>query len=100
MKNGRCKFHGGLSTGQRTPEGLERSRAHWKHGAYSRQTRALLRETRRRWRELLALLGVESLQETWAQKGLRRVAYSGSRYGGVNATVAVTVTACGTSSMR
>ena len=25
MKNGRCKFHGGLSTGPRTPEGLERS---------------------------------------------------------------------------
>jgi len=57
MKNGRCKFHGGLSTSTRTPEGLERSRrARWIHGGYSLQTRALLRENRRRWRELLALL--------------------------------------------
>ncbi len=33
MPNGRCKLHGGKSTGPRTPEGLERSRrANWKHG--------------------------------------------------------------------
>jgi hypothetical protein len=44
MKNGRCKFHGGMSTGPRTPEGLERSRrTRWKHGAYSRETKAILR---------------------------------------------------------
>ena len=31
MKNGRCRLHGGLSTGPRTPAGLERSRrARWK----------------------------------------------------------------------
>jgi hypothetical protein len=31
MPNGRCKDHGGKSTGPRTPEGLERSRrANWK----------------------------------------------------------------------
>ena len=30
MPNGRCKVHGGKSTGPRTPEGLERSRrANW-----------------------------------------------------------------------
>lgn len=44
MKNGRCRMHGGLSTGPRTPEGLERSRrARWKHGrrsAAARLTRA------------------------------------------------------------
>ena len=35
MPNGRCKFHGGKSTGPRTPEGLERSRrANWKHGSH------------------------------------------------------------------
>jgi len=45
MKKGRCKFHGGLSTGPRTPEGLERSRrARWKHGAYSQETKPMLRE--------------------------------------------------------
>jgi hypothetical protein len=57
MRNGRCRMHGGMSTGPRTPEGLERSRrARWKHGVYSRETKAILRESRRQWRELLALL--------------------------------------------
>jgi hypothetical protein len=57
MANGRCRMHGGLSTGPKTAAGLERSRrARWKHGAYSRETRAILAESRRRWRELLALL--------------------------------------------
>jgi hypothetical protein len=33
MKNGRCRLHGGLSTGARTPEGIERiRRAVTKHG--------------------------------------------------------------------
>ena len=37
MKNGRCRMHGGKSTGPRTPEGRERSRrANWKHGRYIR----------------------------------------------------------------
>jgi len=36
MANGRCRMHGGKSTGPRTPEGLERSRkANWKHGKFS-----------------------------------------------------------------
>src|SRR5215831_21317307 len=40
MPNGRCKLHGGKSTGPRTPEGLERSRrANWKHGN-SREAKA------------------------------------------------------------
>lgn len=38
MANGRCRLHGGKSTGPRTREGLERSRkARWKHGDYSQQ---------------------------------------------------------------
>lgn len=40
MKNGRCRMHGGKSTGPRTAEGRERSRlANTKHGRYSRETR-------------------------------------------------------------
>jgi hypothetical protein len=40
MKNGRCRMHGGLSTGPRTAEGLARSRrANWKHGRYSAEAR-------------------------------------------------------------
>ena len=35
MRNGRCRMHGGLSTGPRTLEGLERMRtAKTVHGAY------------------------------------------------------------------
>jgi hypothetical protein len=41
MLNGRCKLHGGKSTGPRTPQGLERSmRANWKHGHFSREAKA------------------------------------------------------------
>lgn len=44
MANGRCRMHGGKSTGPRTPEGLERSRkANWKHGYYSAESIAMRR---------------------------------------------------------
>ena len=62
MANGRCRMHGGLSTGPRTAEGIERIRlALTKHGRYSqaalaerRQVQALLRdawETLRQFRK-------------------------------------------------
>jgi len=42
MANGRCRMHGGLSTGPRTPEGRERCRrARLTHGGYSAHVRAL-----------------------------------------------------------
>lgn len=38
MKNGRCRLHGGKSTGPKTPEGIERIRAaHLKHGEYTKK---------------------------------------------------------------
>ena len=54
MPNGRCRLHGGLSTGPKTPEGIERiRRALTTHGWYSqaakserRFVRLLLREGR------------------------------------------------------
>ncbi len=50
MKNGRCRFHGGLSTGPKTLEGKARSRrANWKHGMYSAEAI----EERSRIREFL-----------------------------------------------
>jgi hypothetical protein len=56
MPNGRCRMHGGKSTGPRTPEGLERSRkARWIHGWYSREVRERLRENRRLRQALAAL---------------------------------------------
>jgi hypothetical protein len=60
MENGRCRLHGGKSTGPRTAEGVERCRqARWKHGQYSRQAlaekqqlRALLRSSEQFLRQL------------------------------------------------
>lgn len=47
MSNGRCRMHGGASTGPRTPEGLEASRhARWKHGFYSAEAKAQRRLAR------------------------------------------------------
>jgi hypothetical protein len=41
MPNGRCRMHGGKSTGPITCEGLENSRrANWKHGHYSQAAKA------------------------------------------------------------
>src|ERR1039458_6235724 len=50
MRNGRCRMHGGASTGPRTPEGLARSRrSRWKPGLYSSESRA----ERKRVRDLI-----------------------------------------------
>lgn len=44
MANGRCRMHGGRSTGARTQEGLARIRAaRTKHGAYTADMRDYLR---------------------------------------------------------
>ena len=60
MRNGRCRFHGGKSTGARTAEGRARcARARRIHGFYSAETVALRRDARtllRRNRDLLAAL--------------------------------------------
>jgi len=45
MKNGRCRLHGGKSTGPRTPEGIEIiRRAHLKHGEYTKEAIASRKE--------------------------------------------------------
>jgi hypothetical protein len=47
MHNGRCRMHGGASTGPRTAEGLQRiKQARTIHGAYSAEARALRRMLR------------------------------------------------------
>ncbi|HTO83027.1 MAG TPA: HGGxSTG domain-containing protein [Methylomirabilota bacterium] len=60
MRNGRCRMHGGLSTGPRTAEGRARcARARLTHGGYSAATRALRADARawtRRIRGLVAVL--------------------------------------------
>jgi hypothetical protein len=58
MKNGRCRLHGGLSTGAKTLEGIERIRqAVTKHGRYSKRAiaeRKQYREVFRQFRQMLA----------------------------------------------
>ena len=57
MANGRCRMHGGPSTGPRTPEGLERSRrSNWKHGHYSAKAKQVRREARQQYRLLRQLI--------------------------------------------
>jgi hypothetical protein len=47
MQNGRCRLHGGLSTGPKTAAGIERIRqAVTKHGQYSKQTQEERRNCR------------------------------------------------------
>src|SRR5688572_18786118 len=59
MHNGRCRLHGGKSTGPRTPEGLERSRkANWKHGYYTAEEKAARRDARQSIRLLRRLLAL------------------------------------------
>lgn len=48
MRNGRCRFHGGLSTGPRTAEGMARMKAahttHGQRGQEARRFRAMVRD--------------------------------------------------------
>ena len=56
MRNGRCRIHGGKSTGPKTAEGRERiRRAQWRHGFYSQAAKAERAEAR------LVLRNVRSL---------------------------------------
>jgi hypothetical protein len=57
MRNGRCRIHGGLSTGPKSPEGRERFRmGPFKHGRYSKAVREEERRFRMQFRSLRALL--------------------------------------------
>ena len=63
MRNGRCRLHGGLSTGPKTAEGIERiRRAVTKHGRYSKTAKkeqhtiqTLMRDVRSFLKELAAV---------------------------------------------
>jgi hypothetical protein len=57
MKNGRCRMHGGMSTGPRTAEGIERIRAsRTKHGRYSQAAITRRRASRQIIKTIRALL--------------------------------------------
>lgn len=58
MANGRCRLHGGKSTGPRTPEGAERKRqAVLRHGFYTAEAKAERRSARAALAALRAALG-------------------------------------------
>ncbi len=65
MPNGRCRLHGGLSTGPTTAEGIERVRlAVTKHGRYTaaaREERQLVRALMRDARVLLSEINGEAV---------------------------------------
>lgn len=66
----RCRMHGGVSTGPRTPEGLERSRrARWIHGKRSMEARAA--RVAERERETLAR-EARAIAESFIARSLRR----------------------------
>ena len=49
----RCRLHGGLSTGPKTPEGKARiAAAHWKHG---RRSKAFIETRKQIWADLRAV---------------------------------------------
>src|SRR3954447_14787146 len=61
MTNGRCRMHGGKSTGPRTPEGLERSRrSNWKHGYCSAKAKRVRRDARQQYRLLRQLIAADN----------------------------------------
>ena len=58
----RCKLHGGLSTGPRTPEGKARvAAAHTKHGRRSKAQAAWVREINAELRRVTCVLKQEGL---------------------------------------
>ena len=60
MANGRCRMHGGASTGPRTPEGLQRivkaRTVHGRYGAEMRELRRLMRLLHEQQRRVLDLV--------------------------------------------
>lgn len=70
MRSGRCRLHGGKSTGPRTPEGLERLRkARTKHGRYSAAAKAESQSVRGLLAEARSLLKDIGLSGLGARPG-------------------------------
>jgi hypothetical protein len=85
MPNGRCRFHGGLSTGPRTAEGLQRSRtARYVHGGRTAEIIDLRSYAARNARRMNLLLAA-TRQARAAHTSLHREAGEG-RGGGLSAS--------------
>jgi hypothetical protein len=82
MQNGRCRLHGGLSTGPKTPEGRHRIRlALFKHGRYTMEAK----QEQQAWRELMrasrGLLHGLSRQQTEMRRAPRKSPLNSHRCG-------------------
>ncbi len=65
MANGRCRLHGGLSTGPKTAEGIEKIRqATTKHGRYSKQNNAETADYRKLMEDCRGILAALSCNGT------------------------------------
>ncbi len=79
MANGRCRMHGGASTGPRTPEGLARSRrARYRHGFRSAEITAFRQEARAAIRRLDMLTALVRTRRPAAHGLHRRISISAS----------------------
>ncbi len=57
----RCRLHGGLSSGARTPEGRERARlANYRHGYYTQAAQAERKQARQSLRQSRAVIAILS----------------------------------------
>jgi hypothetical protein len=69
MKNGRCKLHGGKSTGPKTEEGKAKiAAAQWKHGRCSKTHKQMRKIVRVNMKSMMAL--AEELGEKIDWKGM------------------------------
>jgi hypothetical protein len=69
--NGRCRLHGGLSTGARTPEGLQRiSEANIKHGRQAKDKLAAQRHAAKVGRRVIGEL--KRIEQQIVDAGLMR----------------------------
>lgn len=68
LKNGRCEWHGGLSTGARTPEGKQAIRhATWKHGRRSAESRLIAKALKTNCQLIEALFDLKAPPRTHAE---------------------------------
>lgn len=66
MRNGRCRLHGGLSTGARTPEGRAKcAMSNYRHGRYTYEAIRMRREAAQARRDTLALIRRMRELEGW-----------------------------------
>jgi hypothetical protein len=82
MRNGRCRLHGGPSTGPRTEAGIERIRAdHTRHGFWSPESRVFRRCIAALEAEARLWVAIASARRRRPDVALRRIERALARLG-------------------